>query len=685
MTHEHNIIDSDRAFIIDPAKRSIENPSGKITLIQYDHNSERFGFTLPRFVEGHDMTETTSIQIHYINVGSNSESNSGVYAVNDAAVDPEDDNMMKFSWLVSSNCTQLVGSLSFAVRFSCVKNGVTEYSWGTSAFSGMTVSTSILNTETVVQEHADIIAAWEARISEIEKSNGLPSGGTEGQVLTADAEGNAVWADIEIPEPVTSWNDLEDRPFGSMIEEVVITENATATYAEYSGDGRPTALFGYSQGYPSGIYIKTGETYLVEWDGQSYTCVAVAGAYGAAIGNMSLKAGAKSELAGFQSVSEVDTGEPFAIFFVSYTETYSRAYASTAGEHTFTVKHSNEVIVQVDEKYLPIGKKGTGEYAEIFNDYEENIASGKYSHAEGNYTDAIGSSSHAEGYSTTASGTNSHAEGERTIASGQNSHAEGYYATAKGMSSHAEGSNTTASDNFSHAEGYYTIAKTESIHVQGKYNDASGAFGIEGVSETRSLGSSSSSNAFYLINEYELDADNGYYTIIDYDSTVKKYNELVVGAIYAQSNPSTVKKPNYIYRIDSITTNKTYLTNLKVVPKYAHIVGNGSSAAKRSNAHTLDWSGTAWFAGTIKLGGTGQDDETATEVATKDYVEERLSSIDIPDMSAYLSKEEASQLYQPLNSDDGVLTMVVESGLIDPVSSNTGELYTTSNDEVFVL
>ena len=33
---------------------------------------------------------------------------------------------------------------------------------------------------------------------------------------------------------------------------------------------------------------------------------------------------------------------------------------------------------------------------------------------------------------------------------------------------------------------------------------------------------------------------------------------------------------------------------------YAHIVGNGANLASRSNAHTLDWSGNAWFAGTIE-------------------------------------------------------------------------------------
>ena len=35
--------------------------------------------------------------------------------------------------------------------------------------------------------------------------------------------------------------------------------------------------------------------------------------------------------------------------------------------------------------------------------------------------------------------------------------------------------------------------------------------------------------------------------------------------------------------------------------KYAHIVGNGNVITKeRSNAHTLDWDGNAWFAGTLE-------------------------------------------------------------------------------------
>ena len=57
--------------------------------------------------------------------------------------------------------------------------------------------------------------------------------------------------------------------------------------------------------------------------------------------------------------------------------------------------------------------------------------------------------------------------------------------------------------------------------------------------------------------------------------------------------------------------------------KYAHIVGNGISDTKRSNAHTLDWSGNAWFAGDVYVRSTsGTDkDEGSKKLATEEYVD----------------------------------------------------------------
>jgi len=47
--------------------------------------------------------------------------------------------------------------------------------------------------------------------------------------------------------------------------------------------------------------------------------------------------------------------------------------------------------------------------------------------------------------------------------------------------------------------------------------------------------------------------------------------------------------------------------------KYAHIVGNGT-ASERSNAHTLDWDGNAWFKGKVVVGGESMDEPNAVEL-----------------------------------------------------------------------
>lgn len=99
---------------------------------------------------------------------------------------------------------------------------------------------------------------------------------------------------------------------------------------------------------------------------------------------------------------------------------------------------------------------GTGTGAVRENSISRNVASGQYSHAEGNGTTAEGTNSHAEGESTRVSNLNSHAEGGFTLASGDNSHAEGYSTRASGSCSHAEGFNTSAYGGGSHAEGYST-------------------------------------------------------------------------------------------------------------------------------------------------------------------------------------------------------------------------------------
>lgn len=59
---------------------------------------------------------------------------------------------------------------------------------------------------------------------------------------------------------------------------------------------------------------------------------------------------------------------------------------------------------------------------------------------------------------------------------------------------------------------------------------------------------------------------------------------------------------------------------------YAHIVGNGDSNTNRSNAHTLDWNGVAWYAGDVYTGGDSQTDTDAKKLATEEFVATQLAA-----------------------------------------------------------
>ena len=154
--------------------------------------------------------------------------------------------------------------------------------------------------------------------------------------------------------------------------------------------------------------------------------------------------------------------------------------------------------------------------------------------------------------------------GENTIASGIHSHAEGSGATASNTNSHAEGGYTKASGYASHAEGSNSKALGEASHAEGNITTASG----------------------------DCSHAEGLYTIASGE------NQHVQGK----------------YNISDTTS--------------AHIVGNGSSNSNRSNVHTLDWSGNAWFAGDVYTGSTsGTNKDAGSKVlATKEYVDSKTSA-----------------------------------------------------------
>lgn len=161
----------------------------------------------------------------------------------------------------------------------------------------------------------------------------------------------------------------------------------------------------------------------------------------------------------------------------------------------------------------------------------------------------------------------SHAEGKWSLAFGQASHAEGNSTKAIGKASHAEGWDTTASGHQAHAEGSNTIASGTDAHAEGGNTIASGL-----------------------------------------DSHAEG-----IGTIASGTNQHVQGK----FNIEDTSM--------------LHIVGNGDYDSHyeivRSNAHTIDWHGNAWFAGDVYTGSTSgtNKDSGSKKLATEEYVTNLVS------------------------------------------------------------
>lgn len=152
---------------------------------------------------------------------------------------------------------------------------------------------------------------------------------------------------------------------------------------------------------------------------------------------------------------------------------------------------------------------------------------------------------------------------------GEGALAEGLSTQVEGRASHAEGEYSIASGEISHAEGFLSHAEGYASHAEGS-SDAKGSYSHAEGQSTASGNSQHTEGKFNIIDEND---------------------------------------------------------------KYVHIVGNGTQSGSilRSNAHTLDWNGLGWFASSVKVGGTGQDDVNAKVLATEEYVNtaELITTADI--------------------------------------------------------
>ena len=236
-------------------------------------------------------------------------------------------------------------------------------------------------------------------------------------------------------------------------------------------------------------------------------------------------------------------------------------------------------------------------------------------------------------------------EGSRTQALNTYSHAEGFYTTSNGKASHTEG------------YGGFLTALDTTVHTI--YNSTDKTIIIKGVVE--SPYSKNIVDNYIIAGEAYLSTNGA----AQQENKIKQIDE-VYGQdartiVYFEETPSSsitslaVNAQVYLYLIGSLASgigahaegystialgqgahaegaltvasgNESHAEGLGTIASYQcqhveggynkpgsyiHIVGNGVDNDNRSNAYTLDHSGNAWFAGDIKIGGTGYNDSNA--------------------------------------------------------------------------
>lgn len=241
MPHIHSIYDTDPHFSIDSEAKTITNLSEtKTVIVQGDHNSERFTFECPRYIDGHDMSTCNQVQVHYLNVDQvTRDKYFGLYEVDDFQISPADENVVICSWLISSNATQYIGSLSFALHFVCRTDTIVDYAWNTAVHADVSVVEGINSGEPIVIEYADIMAVWKEELAK--------------QQL------------VSLKQTETS-----EEEFGKNVITATYGDGRTENFVVRNGGPGPKGDSSFSAEVKDGVLVVEGFAALPSWEGGSY-------------------------------------------------------------------------------------------------------------------------------------------------------------------------------------------------------------------------------------------------------------------------------------------------------------------------------------------------------------------------------------------------------------------------------
>lgn len=234
--HEHAVTDTDKTFTVDPFTRKIIADSGQKTiLIQGDHKSEVFTFTIPRYIEGHDMAACNKIYIPYLNTeveGRNPKFKSGVYTVSDITVNKD---TVVFTWEITINSTSIEGVLNFMILLSCMEGNRVEYRWNTDYFEDVIVKKSLYSELNFENEYLDVIEQWKETVKQIFKEYIDTEVDSHIAVVKAELEAS-MKADFEaysdeVDKQLEAFDDILETELSKMSVDIAVQKSRMDTFS----------------------------------------------------------------------------------------------------------------------------------------------------------------------------------------------------------------------------------------------------------------------------------------------------------------------------------------------------------------------------------------------------------------------------------------------------------------------
>ena len=229
-TEAHIVVDRNR-FITVPEEL-------KRIAVQFDNNMETVTFDCPRYWDGIDMSKM-KVYINYL-----TKSNvRGMYWAEKVTVDPQDDTIMHFDWLITRNVTLVKGPISFLVCIRDVdEEGNESNHWNSELNQEMYVSEGLECEESILEQYPDIITELLTRMDYVE------------EIATPEHMQNYV------NEFLTTTTELRDLVYSYLDQQEATSPEAMLEYVQHYLDNHPPLLvIGSEKPGIACLWFNTGE------------------------------------------------------------------------------------------------------------------------------------------------------------------------------------------------------------------------------------------------------------------------------------------------------------------------------------------------------------------------------------------------------------------------------------------